>query len=437
MASLLRNSAAVVSAGREPAHLLLEAQRDRAERLLNGIRAAVLVLLAAAATAYAPTLTAPLDLVNVLVLAPTLLWTAAQYRLFYSRPLLPGWLGVVNPVVDITAVTLIIGGYAVGQSGALALRSPIFLAYFVILAARPIASSTSKAAAIAALAVCEYAILVMVLVAAGSIRLVESPVTAAAMAAVSPLDECAKLLLLGVAGGVATYATRWQERLATRYYRATRERDQLETRLAQAQLETLKLQLRPHFLFNTLNTITALIHSAPRTAEQMVSGLSELLRFSLGSAGEQEVSLARELEILQHYVAIQQVRFQDRLVVSIDVEAEARQATVPSFILQPLVENAIRHGIAPRAAAGRVDVFAARHGGRLELRVSDDGVGDEAAASRPEGVGLGNTRARLISLYGDDHRLEVVTAPGSGFSVLISIPFHRAAVAHAATARAS
>jgi LytS/YehU family sensor histidine kinase len=270
---------------------------------------------------------------------------------------------------------------------------------------------------------CCYGGLVAYLFAAGRLPTVLDPVTASQVARVSPLDEGAKLLLLAVAGAVATYATNWQERLATSFSRATEEREQLEARLARAQLQSLKLQLHPHFLFNTLNTITALLHTDPRAAERVVSGLSELLRLSLNNVGEQEVPLARELELLEHYIGIQQIRFQDRLRVSFDVEADARQALVPNLMLQPLVENAIRHGIAPRASPGQVAVRARRNDGVLELRVEDDGVGEDPRALHRDGVGLGNTRARLLSLYGSAHRFEARGRANGGFTVAIEIPF--------------
>ena len=402
---------------------LLDARRDRAERLLNGVRLVVLLLLAGSALAYAPALTPALNRVNVLVLAPTLCWALAQYVLFRRASRLPQWLMIANPVVDITAVTTIIGAYGLAQSGALAAKSPMFFAYFIILAARPIASSTRHAAAAAGLAVLEYGALVAWFVASGRMPVVVSPVAASAMPSVSLLDEGAKLLLLAVAGAVATYATLWQERLAQDYSRASHERADLEAKLAQAQLESLKLQLHPHFLFNTLNTITALINTDARAAERVVSALSELLRLSLRTAPEPEVPLERELEVLEHYIGIQRVRFKDRLTVAFDIDPAARRALVPTLILQPLVENAIRHGIAPRAAPGRVVIAARQADGRLELRVSDDGVGCAAASPPREGIGLGNARARLRSLYGGAHRFEVGGRPDGGFAVSIDIPF--------------
>lgn len=404
---------------------LLAIERDRAERLLNAVRLVVLLLLAGAAAAYATTLPPALNRVNVALLAPTLTWTVVQYYLFYDRPMLPVWLSLANPVVDLTAVTLVLGAYGFAAGPELALKTPIFGAYFVILAALPVASSTRKAAAVSTLAFLEYGTLVVLFLASGRLTTVLNPVDASASAAISPLDEGAKVLLLACAGAVATYATRWQERLTRRYAEAAHASERLQTRLDHAQLQALKLQLQPHFLFNTLNTITALVHRDPHAAERMVSGLSELLRFSLGTAGEQEVPLERELEVTRHYLDIQQVRFQDRLSVSFDVDADAPRAWVPSLLLQPLVENAIQHGLAPRAAAGRITIAARRKDGVLALEVSDDGVGEPPASPpRREGVGLGNSRARLQSLYGEAHRFEIGPGTAGGFRVYIEIPWH-------------
>jgi signal transduction histidine kinase len=421
------------------AEQLLVGQREHAERRLNALRSVVLLILATAALVYKPSLTPALNRVNVVVLTPALVWTVGQYALFYRRVPLPEWLAVVNPVVDITAVTAIIGGYGLAQSPALALKTPIFLMYFVILAARPVTSSARKAAAVASLAVLEYAALVAFFRLTGVLTTAASPVEASATSSISPLDEGAKLLLLAVAGGVATYATAWHERLATTFFQVSHERERLAARLAQAQLQSLKLQLQPHFLFNTLNTITALIGTDPQAAERMVSGLSELLRLSLRNAGEQEVPLGRELEVLEHYLEIQQIRFPDRLGVTFAVDPEVRQALVPNFILQPLVENAIRHGISPRATPGRIEVGAVRRDGVLALRVSDDGVGLHPAAGvrRGEGIGLSNTEARLRHLYGPRHRFELQSGSPGGFTVLIEIPFRSACDSAAAGGRST
>ncbi|HEX6534113.1 MAG TPA: histidine kinase [Gemmatimonadaceae bacterium] len=415
---------------------LLERYRSEAERLLNGVRALVLLLLATAAVAYGRTLPVALTLVNVCVLVPTLAWTVAQWLWFRRRETLPGWLAVMNPVVDITAITAIMGGYGLAYSPELAFRSPIFLAYFAVLASRPITSSARMAGAAVLLAVAEYGALLAVFAVGGRAGLVYNPLAVVTGPGVSVLDECAKLLLLAVAGGIAAYATRWHERLVTSHFRQTRHRERLEARLARAQLQSLKLQLHPHFLFNTLNTITALLATDPHAAERVVTGLSELLRVSLRTAGEQEVPLDRELVVLRHYTDIQQVRFPDRLRIELSIAPETRRAMVPSLLLQPLVENAIRHGIAPRAASGCVEISARREGDRLLLRVRDDGVGAPGAGVR-EGVGLRNTRERLRHLYGDAHELRAGNGELGGFDVRIVIPFRDALAPGATTPAAS
>jgi hypothetical protein len=414
----------------ELARPAIEVQRERAERLLNGVRAAVLSMLTLAAFVYAPHIPLSVQRANWLVLIPTLAWSLAQFWLDARRHLheqpLPQWVAFVNPFVDITAVTAILLGYSFAQPGALALKSPIFLAYFVILAARPIASSTRKAAAAATLVVVEYTTLVAILLLGGRVPMTDSPIIASGTAAVSFLDEGAKILLLVVAGAIATYATSWHERLAETYYRESQEREDLRVALAQAQLRSLRLQLNPHFLFNTMNGIVALIPSDPRSAERMLTGLSDFLRLSLHNAGEQEVPLEREILLLERYVMIQQLRFQDRLRISITVDPAANRALVPNLLLQPLAENAIRHGLSPRACGGKLEILAHRQGDTVELAVIDDGVGCELSAPNelPKGIGLSNIREQLERLYGELHTFAVTTAPNAGFAVRISIPYH-------------
>ena len=404
---------------------LLAEQRDRAERLLNRVRIGVLVLLGFAALAYSPTLSVALNAVNAAVLVPALLWSLLQQSWLYRRPRLPEWVAIVNPVVDVTAVSAILLGYGLAQSASLALKSPAVLAYFVVLASRPIASSVRKTASVSALAVVQYVLVIVLLVLAGQVDHFTTPLGASAGHGIALLDEAAIILLLAVAGAVATYATSWHEQLVRRYLVETRERAKAQDQLSEARLQSLRLQLQPHFLFNTLNAITALIGSEPRGAERMVAGLSELLRASLRSADEQEVPLSRELEHLKLYTDIQRTRFGDRLDVQLDVDPLTRGAMVPSLLLQPLVENAIRHGLAPRAAGGQVCVRAARDGEELRLEVRDDGVGAETrggALSR-EGVGLANTRERLRRLHGERQRFAYETRPGAGFAVRIALPF--------------
>ncbi|HEX6313780.1 MAG TPA: histidine kinase, partial [Gemmatimonadaceae bacterium] len=329
-----------------------------------------------------------------------------------------------NFIIDIPAVTALIAAYGVAYMPGMALKAPIMAAYFIILAALPVASSTRTAAWVSALVVAEYALLIVAFLVSGRLTTVMSPLAASTSAAVSLLDEGAKLLLLACAGAVATYAAHWQERLSRRFSEAARESEELQGRLDQARLHALRLQLQPHFLFNTLNTITALVHRDPPGAERMVTGLSELLRVSLGTAAEQEVRLDRELEVLRHYLDIQQVRFSDRLAVRFDVDPGAQDAMVPSLLLQPLVENAIKHGITPRVAAGQLHITVRRQGDMLAMEVADDGVGVRGAEPLAEGVGLGNTRARLTSLYGKNHRLVAGPRSAGGFTVTIEIPYH-------------
>ena len=402
---------------------VLDAERERAERLLNAVRVVVLGSLAIAAAVYAPSLTPALNRVNLAVVATTLLWTVLQYPLYYRRPRLPQWLRAANPIVDITAVTALVAGYGFVESPALALKTPILDAYFVILAALPIASSTRKASLVSALAIVEYASLLALFASTGRLQLILDPVRASGATGVSPLDEGAKLLLLTCVGAVAIYATRWQERLAVRYAAALGRGARLRSRLSRTELQALKLQLQPHFLFNTLNVITALVHRDSQRAERMISGLSELLRASLGSAREQEITLARELEVLQHYVDIQHVRFEGRLTVTVDAPGDIQRALVPNLILQPLVENAIRHGLETRAAPGEVSVLARRTGARLIVTVADNGVGEADPSRRREGVGLANSRARLRQLYGADQRFEAGGTVG-GFRVVMDLPYH-------------
>jgi signal transduction histidine kinase len=404
----------------------LRIRRDRAERILNALRAGVLCLLTAAALAYAPSLSRDLNRTNVVVLTPALLWTVIQYVLWYRRPMLPHWLSVANAAIDVTAVTAIIGGYGI-QSGVLALRSPIFLMYFVVLAARPLASSVRRAGFVATLAVAEYAGVVVWVFVTGRVASIMNPMDAISQARVSPLDEAAKVLLLAIGGVIATYAASWVEHLVIEAGTESAERQRVATRLVQAELDTLKLQLSPHFLFNALNSAVALIGSDREAAETMVSELSEFLRLVLSGSMEHEVPLERELELLERYLRIQRVRFQDKLNVEFDISDEARQAMVPSLLLQPLLENAIRHGISPRATPGRIWVSAHRAGNMLAMQVVDDGVGPSARRSRDRsrgtGLGLANTATRLIHLYGDEHQFEAGSREGGGFSVKLVIPF--------------
>jgi two-component system LytT family sensor kinase len=216
------------------------------------------------------------------------------------------------------------------------------------------------------------------------------------------------------------------------YYRSSKERElrasQLEARLAHARLQLLQMQLHPHFLFNTLHTISELVHEDPETADRMITGLSELLREALAASATREVPLRRELELLERYLEIQRARFGDRLTVEIDVEPRALDALVPHLALQPIVENAIRHGIGSRSAHGRVRISAACASGSLQIDVKDDGRGlEQEAEDIVEGIGLGNTRERLLALYGDDGRVAMRSSPEGGVVTTVIVPLRFAA----------
>ena len=214
------------------------------------------------------------------------------------------------------------------------------------------------------------------------------------------------------------------------YYRESQMRAlkqaQLETRLVEARLRTLEAELHPHFLFNTLHAISSLVHTNPDAADRMISRLSDLLRITFDRTGSAGVSLQEELEFLQKYLEIEQTRFHDRLTVRFEIDPDTLDAEVPRLILQPLVENAIKHGVSPKPGDGLVQIRAQRHGDRLWMEVSDNGVGLTAGARAKlrSGVGLSNTRDRLDVMYGPAHRIEF--SDGSkGLAVRLEIPFHR------------
>jgi LytS/YehU family sensor histidine kinase len=213
------------------------------------------------------------------------------------------------------------------------------------------------------------------------------------------------------------------------YYRKFRERElrgvELEKRLVQAKLQALQMQLNPHFLFNSLHSISSLMHQDVEAADKMIMRLSDLLRAALDKSDMQEVTLREELEFLKRYLEIEQIRFGSRLTVKMDVAPEAFDARVPNLILQPLVENAVRHGIEPHAKPGRIELRAKREVDTLVLEVSDNGKGLPATRPAEEGVGLSNTRARLQTLYGAAHSFELLDAPGGGLLARVTIPFQK------------
>ena len=215
-----------------------------------------------------------------------------------------------------------------------------------------------------------------------------------------------------------------------RYYRQFRERElraaELEKRLAEARLQALQMQLNPHFLFNTLNAISVLMHKEVEAADRMLVRLSELLRLALESSETQEVPLRQELEFLSRYLEIEQTRFGSRLQVTTEVGPDTLEALVPNLVLQPIVENALRHGIQPRSGTGVIRLSARVQDGRLRLRVQDNGGGLPSAKPEREGIGLSNTRARLRQLYGTERALRFEAVPEGGLAVEIEIPFHTA-----------
>lgn len=233
------------------------------------------------------------------------------------------------------------------------------------------------------------------------------------------LDVLVYWSLLGGCQAI-TYFVRLQER--------ERREAELEARLTTARLQALRMQIQPHFLFNTLNSIAALVYVDPRAADEMLGDLGGLLRRSLDSMEEHEVPLARELEFIDAYVGIEQKRFGDRLRVERSVPAELLNALVPALLLQPLVENAIRHGIEPRRDPGVIWIEVRQVDSNLHLRVRDDGRGisgtDSADAPRP-GIGLANTQARLQGLYGGNQTLSLGKALPQGCQVDIRIPLRR------------
>ncbi|HEY6348846.1 MAG TPA: histidine kinase [Candidatus Angelobacter sp.] len=245
------------------------------------------------------------------------------------------------------------------------------------------------------------------------------------------------LMVIAFHGDVLTYWTILGIQSAIRYYRRYQEREkqalrlelqasELQSQLMQARLGALKMQLQPHFLFNTLNTIMVLVRQQKgRQAEEMLGRLSDLLRCVLDDVEAQEVPLRRELEYLQLYLSIEQVRFQDRLRVEISADPAILDAAVPQMGLQPIVENAIRHGIGRSSAAGKIQITAARVNGMLEVKVQDDGPGlPPAGAATSRGIGLANTRLRLHQLYGDAARLTAQNGEHGGAVITMLIPYH-------------
>jgi two-component system, LytTR family, sensor kinase len=234
----------------------------------------------------------------------------------------------------------------------------------------------------------------------------------------SALDVLVYWSLVGVCQAIANFR-RSQER--------ERRAAELEARLTSAKLQALRMQINPHFLFNTLNSIAALVYINPRAADEMLGDLSLLLRRSLDSMEEQEIPLAQELEFIGAYLSIEQRRFGERLQLEQNVPDELMKALVPALVLQPLVENAIRHGLAPQRAPGLISIQAKQEDKQLHLIVRDNGRGLPGAdfnSSGRRGIGLANTQARLQGLYGQNQSFSFGKAEPQGCRVDIHLPLH-------------
>jgi len=216
---------------------------------------------------------------------------------------------------------------------------------------------------------------------------------------------------------------------AFNYYNSYRKNElkasQLRTQLVQSQLEALKMQIHPHFLFNTLHSISALLSRDTEAARKMITRLGDFLRLTLENSGSMEVTLQQEIEFLNGYLEIERIRFQDRLTTDIRVDPEVLDVHVPNLILQPIVENAMRHAIG-HSASGRVEVVAAPRNGVVRIEVKDNGPGIDAdrllEGPRGRGLGLANTRARLAGMYGEAARFELLNDPAGGLTVALEIP---------------
>jgi two-component sensor histidine kinase len=247
-----------------------------------------------------------------------------------------------------------------------------------------------------------------------------------------------RMYLMNLDWQLMTYSTVVGFTYALGYYREVQVRGvreaQLQTRLAEARLKTLEAELHPHFLFNTLHAISALVQTNPDAADRMISRLSDLLRITFDRSGAPRISLQEELEFLQKYLEIEQTRFQDRLTVQYDIDPDTLDVEVPRMILQPLAENAIKHGVSPRSGQGLVQIVSRVDSGRLMLEVRDNGVGLSGTARSQfrSGVGLANTRDRLECLYGKAHSLEFSEGTG-GLTVRIALPIQRVLLPSAVT----
>ena len=233
-----------------------------------------------------------------------------------------------------------------------------------------------------------------------------------------------QILFLYVVMAAILYAVEFRRQRIEKEHQALK----LERQLAQAQLQMLRMQLNPHFLFNTLNALGSLMRKDVERADEMLMALTDFLRSTLKAHGTMETPLERELELARCYVDIEQIRFPDRIKLTVDAEPETLNVPVPSFLLQPLVENAVRHGLAPRASGGDIWIQARLVHGILQIQVLDDGLGREAPSTEGHGIGLGNTRERLAQHYGGHASMEAGPRQEGGFCVSLHIPVLRGPV---------
>ena len=246
-------------------------------------------------------------------------------------------------------------------------------------------------------------------------------------------ERMGRFVVANFSEGIGIYLLIALTSYALSYHRRYREGQvktlQLEAQLSNAQLQALKMQLHPHFLFNTLHSISALLNKDTESARKMITRLGDFLRLTLDNSGSQEVTLQQEIEFLSCYLEIERIRFQDRLVTRVNVPHQTLDAKVPNLILQPIVENAIRHGIAPRSTPGLIEIGVEQRNGTLRIQVRDNGPGlpahrrSENLSQR--GLGLANTQTRLERLYGAAHLFNFSDNPTGGLVVTLEIPFHR------------
>jgi two-component system LytT family sensor kinase len=246
-------------------------------------------------------------------------------------------------------------------------------------------------------------------------------------------ERMTRFVVANFSEGIGIYMLIALSSYAFDYYRRYRESQlrtfQLEAQLSHAQLQALKMQLHPHFLFNTLHSISALLNKDPESARKMITRLGDFLRLTLENSGSQEVTLEQEMTFLSCYLEIERIRFQDRLVTRLDVSEQTLDAKVPNLILQPIVENAIRHGIAPRSSPGLIEIEAERRNSTLRIQVRDNGPGLPGHRTSEnmftKGLGLANTEKRLEQLYGAAHLFDLSDHPEGGLVVTLEIPFHK------------